>query len=406
MKIIHISYISAMIAVFTRAYSYPPILDPITLRIFSKEANQISILFTIINILLILYLLLFKVTINFRVKNKISFIGLSFYLFTVLKTLFFTYAYVVMDRKFQFSGIVYSLILPIPLILISLDNFKISKLFFMRSLEIIFKLYTLISFYAYIYPDIFTKNISINRMNYYFPHSNFAAWFFSISALFFLNKIIFKNDSSSNFFNLFFYILSITYIISTGGRTAFALTLFLSLLLIIKRFPFRFNYFASLFSFSFLSIFIFLILFPNFSLIQFRVTNLTFASGRDQVVINMLNDFLNNPIFGTGMYKNTESSILLTLSVGGLLLFIPLTFFILNSFGKVIINFIKVKKEILLKNNDISFISVLILYFIFLSISEGSLVLDRFSINQILITFCFNRYVTFIEESRTSKSFA
>ena len=115
--------------------------------------------------------------------------------------------------------------------------------------------------------------------------------------------------------------------------------------MIFKRFTFNLNKVTSIFSFIFASTIISAILFPNFSLDQFRVTNFSFFSGRDEIINKMINDFLENPFIGTGSYENTESSILLVLSVGGLMLLLPLTLLIINSLGKIIQKFFKSKGD-------------------------------------------------------------
>ena len=407
MKIINITYIFGLIAVFARSYSLPPnqslLNSTLVFRPYTFEVSILSYTFFALNILLITYLII-KIFIKLKTKDKLSKIGISFYFFTIIKTLFFTFAYLKTDRSFQIVGIIYSLILPAPLIFGGLDDFKLSKLGFMKTLDNIFTIIIIASFYAYLIPNQYTKNIFVDRMNFYFPSPNFAAWFFSISGLFYFNKILFDKNSTFKIVSLFLYLVSILLIISTGGRVAFVLTIFSSLLLIFKRFTFNFNKVTSIFSFIFASTIISAILFPNFSLDQFRVTNFSFFSGRDEIINKMINDFLENPFIGTGAYENTESSILLVLSVGGLMLLLPLTLLIINSLGKIIRNFLKSNSDFFIENYDLSFISIVFIYFLLLSITEGFLVLDRFSFNSIIIIYCLNRYISFLAEKNINQS--
>ena len=118
----------------------------------------------------------------------------------------------------------------------------------------------------------------------------------------------------------------------------------------------------------------------------------------------IINDFLENPFIGTGAYENTESSILLVLSVGGLMLLLPLTLLIINSLGKIIQKFFKSKGDFFTENHDLSFISIVFIYFLLLSITEGFLVLDRFSFNSIIIIYCLNRYISFLAEKNINQS--
>ena len=60
----------------------------------------------------------------------------------------------------------------------------------MKTLDNIFTIIIIASFCTYLIPDQYTENIFVDRMNFYFP-SQILQLGFSISGLFYFNKILF-----------------------------------------------------------------------------------------------------------------------------------------------------------------------------------------------------------------------